>query len=276
MNVVLAKSAGFCWGVRRAVDRARRLAREPGRRVFTDGPLIHNRQMMDQLRAEGVAETDDPASLPGGVLVVRAHGIPPDRRARLGTLPLTLDDCTCPDVAKIQKLIRTQARRGSHILIFGDPGHAEVTGLMGYAEGRGFVVNRPEDVAKLPELSPVCLVSQSTQLPDSYRRIADAVRERFPDALVLETICQSTRNRQEELVAMAARVDGFVVVGGMHSANTVRLVELARSLKPTFHIETCEQLPRRELREFKAVGLTAGASTPAFIIEEVKKALEDM
>lgn len=275
MKVILAQSAGFCWGVRRAVDKARQLARD-ARPVFTDGPLIHNRQMMDQLKAEGVRETDNPASLPDGILVVRAHGIPPDRRASLDKLPMTLEDATCPDVARIQKRIRDHARKGYSVVIFGDPGHAEVTGLLGYAEGRGLVVSHPADVAALPPMHPVCLVSQSTQLPVSYEEVARAIRKRFPDAVVLDTICKSTRNRQRELMDMAERVDALVVVGGAHSANTLRLVELARSLKPTFHIETCDQLSPAKLRGFKTVGLTAGASTPAFIIDEVRNALEKM
>jgi len=274
MNVILARSAGFCWGVRRAVDRARTLAQDQRRPVFTDGPLIHNQQMMDRLRADGIRETDDPASIREGVLLVRAHGIPPQRKALLDTLSVPVEDATCPDVAKIQKLIQEHVRQGFQIVIFGDPGHAEVAGLLGYAGGRGFVVNGPDEVATLPVTDPICLVSQSTQLPLSYGKIADAVRARFPNAVVLDTICKSTRNRQQELVTMANQVDAFVIVGGSHSANTLRLVELARSIKPTFHIETSDQLSAEELRAFKTVGLTAGASTPSFIIDAVKTALE--
>ena len=221
-------------------------------------------------------EAEDPASIREGVLLVRAHGIPPQRKALLDTLSVTVEDATCPDVAKIQRLIHEHARQGFHIVIFGDPGHAEVAGLLGYAEGRGIVVNSPEEVSTLPVTEPVCLVSQSTQLPLSYSRIADAVRARFPKAVVLDTICKSTRNRQQELIAMANQVEAFVVVGGNHSANTLRLVELARSLKPTFHIETSDELPAKTLRKFTTVGLTAGASTPAFILDAVKKALEEI
>ena len=274
MKVLRAKSAGFCWGVERAIEIARDYAHHGRHPVYTDGPLIHNRQMMDQLKADGIQETNDPSSLSSGILIVRAHGIPPDRRAWLDTLPLTIVDATCPDVAKIQNLIRDHARRGFHIVIFGDPGHAEVTGLMGYAEGRGHVVSRVEDVANLPPVGPVCLVSQSTQLPIAYRRMVEAVRARFPDTVVLDTICRSTENRQRELIDMAEWVDALVVVGGRHSANTLRLVELAGSLKPTFHIETYGQLSPEKLQGFKTIGLTAGASTPAFIIEDVKQNIE--
>lgn len=276
MRVILAKSAGFCWGVKRAVDRARDLARVNEGPIYTDGPLIHNQQMMQQLESEGIVETAEPGSVPGEILLVRAHGIPPDRRAMLEKLPVKLVDVTCPDVAKIQKTIKKYAGEGYYIIIFGDTGHAEVTGLLGYADGKGFVVDRPEDVDGLPDVRPVCLVSQSTQFPFYYEKTAKAVLRRFPDAEVLDTICKSTKNRQGELLEIAGNVDAMVVVGGLHSANTVRLVKLAQTLKPTFHIQTSDQLKAEQFRNFKTVGLSAGASTPAFIIKDVKKKLENM
>lgn len=274
VRVILAKSAGFCWGVKRAVEKARELAARSSGPVYTDGPLIHNSQMMKRLAAEGVLETDQPASVKHASLLIRAHGIPPDRRRLLESLPARLVDATCPDVAKIQGIIRKHARKGYCIIIFGDAGHAEVVGLEGYAEGRGFVVKTAADVHALPDIDRVCLVSQSTQFPTAYEQISNAVQRRFPGALILDTICESTRNRQQELIDVAGAVDALVVVGGSHSANTLRLVELARTMKPTYHIQTADQLRPREFREFRTVGLTAGASTPAHIIEEVLKRME--
>jgi len=276
MKVVLAKSAGFCWGVRRAVDKARSLASAQKAPIHTDGPLIHNDQMMEQLRREGIQECADASTLDRGTLMLRAHGIPPARRARLRELPLTLVDATCPDVASIQGLIRKYARRGYHILIYGDEGHAEVEGLMGFAEGHGYVIGSPGDVAALPPLDRVCLVSQSTQFPEAFETVADAVRARFPGTEILDTICRSTRERQRELVEIAGQVDAIVVVGGAHSANTVRLVELAAAHRPTFHVQTADQLNPADFATCTGVGLTAGASTPAFVIESVKAALEAM
>ena len=276
MKVILAKSAGFCWGVRRAVEKARRLAREKKAPIWTDGPLIHNRQMMEQLAKERVHETSQPESLAGGTLLIRAHGIPPDRREMLSRLAVDLEDATCPDVAKIQGLIKRYAAHGCHILIFGDEGHAEVIGLLGYAENRGRVVNSVADVDRLPAMEPVCLVSQSTQFPASYEQIAGAVRRRFPGATVLDTICKSTRNRQQELMEIAAVADAVVVVGGLHSANTLRLVELARTLKPTVHVQTADELDPKDFLDMRTVGVTAGASTPEFIIEQVRQRLERM
>lgn len=273
MKVVLAESAGFCRGVRRAVDKARALVAQ-GHSVYTDGPLIHNEQMMQKLHSEGIIVSQDPSSLADDDLIIRAHGIPPDRREMLRKTRARLVDATCPDVAKIQGLIRKHARSGYFIIVFGDKGHAEVTGLLGYTEGKGYVVNSTRDINNLPDISPICLVSQSTQFPLDYEEVANTIRARFPDTVVLDTICESTKNRQNELVNMAASVDAIVVVGGSHSANTVRLVELARTLKTTFHIQTAEQIKPELLRDYKIIGLTAGASTPKFIIEEIQQTLE--
>jgi (E)-4-hydroxy-3-methyl-but-2-enyl pyrophosphate reductase len=277
MRVLVAKSAGFCWGVKRAVDKARKLAAGRASPIYSDGPLIHNEQMMMQLRAENVVETHEPHSIGNSPLIIRAHGIPPSRLAMLQSLPIQIVDATCPDVARIHRLISEYADKGYHIVIFGDTGHAEVEGLLGHAGGKGHVVGRPEDVTHLPDMCPVCLVSQSTQLPVAYMKITEAVRGRFPDAVVLDTICKSTKRRQEELVGIAANVDAIVVVGDTHSANTRRLVELGQSLgKPTFHIQTRNQIDRDSMKIFRVVGLTAGASTPSFVLEDVRKTLEEI
>jgi 4-hydroxy-3-methylbut-2-enyl diphosphate reductase len=276
MRVVLAKSAGFCWGVQRAIDKALALARSHHSPIYTDGPLIHNRPLMEQLRSEGVTETATPEALKDSTLLVRAHGIPPERRRWLRTLPLRLADATCPDVARIQGLILKHVRQDRSIVIYGDAGHAEVLGLLGYCGGRGHVVTRPEDVTHLPDMPRVCLVSQSTQFPLSFEAVARAVLARFPDTVVLNTICAATRNRQQELIDICHGVDAIVVVGDLHSANTLRLVELAESRRPTFHVQTVSDLDPVRLRHFRSVGLTAGASTPAFLIEAVQRKLEAM
>lgn len=276
MRVIVAKSAGFCWGVKRAVAKARCLCAEQPEPVYTDGPLLHNKQLLDQLAREGVRSTARAGGLRRGVLLIRAHGITPARRARLNRLRVPVFDATCGDVARIQGLIGRHAAKGNNIVIFGDKGHAEVTGLLGYAAGRGYVVSRPSEVKRLPPLSKVCLVSQSTQCPDCYAQVAAAVRRRFPDAIVLKTICRATRNRQKELVHIAAKVDALVIVGDTKSANTMRLVKLARTLKPTIFIQTAGQIVPGRLRRYKTVGLTAGASTPDFVIEAVRIKLETL
>ncbi len=274
MKIILAKSAGFCWGVSRAVDKAMELADAGDGPIYTDGPLIHNEQLMARLRSEGILETDNPGDASKGTLLIRAHGISPERRSALIRHAACLVDATCPDVAKIQGKIRKHARTGYDIIIYGDEGHAEVIGLLGYAEDKGHVVNGRDDVEQLRQLDKVCLVSQSTQFPAAYSGIAELVKMRFPDAVVLDTICIATKRRQAELLEIAGQADVIVVVGGAHSANTVRLVELAKTKKPTIHIQTADDIDAGMLKDFRVAGLSAGASTPAFIIDEVMARLE--
>ncbi len=275
MKVIQAESAGFCWGVKRAIEKARRLAAESNGPIQTDGPLIHNRQMMEILKNEGVFSCDCPETLKTGTLLIRAHGIPPERRKRLRSLPVKLQDATCPDVARIQSAIKQRAARGVMVVIYGDKGHPEVTGLLGFAGDYGRVISGCEDVAALPEHQPVTLVSQSTQFPSAYKKVAQQLQERFPDAEILDTICESTRQRQAELSEIAKKVDAMVVVGGTHSANTRRLVELAESLCPVQHVETADQLDLAKLAGCRAVGLIGGASTPDFLLQQVRKRIEE-
>jgi (E)-4-hydroxy-3-methyl-but-2-enyl pyrophosphate reductase len=277
MQVIRAKSGGFCWGVRRAVDKVTQLAAQAdGEPIYTDGPLIHNDQMIHDLEQRGITATDHPESATGHTLVVRAHGIAPARRATLKQLDLTLQDATCPDVAKIHAAIKQHVNKGYQIIIYGDQGHAEVTGLAGYAGDHGHVVSTIADVDALPPMAKVALVAQTTQLPPDYAALADAVTARYPDATILDTICNSTKHRLMELTDLAQKVDAFIVVGGAHSANTVRLFQVAAKLKPAHHIQTASQLDPTWFTNLHTIGLTAGASTPDFIIDEVQSALEQL
>ncbi len=270
----MAPSAGFCWGVRRAVEKARGARKEAGQPVYTDGPLIHNEQMLAELEAEGIRQTNDLRGLDSATVIIRAHGVTPGKRERLRQAAGRVVDATCGDVARIQGLIRKHAREGCYTLIFGDPGHAEVEGLLGFTEGRGRCVTSPKDMARVRTRRRVCLVAQSTQFPDDFAEIAAAVRRWFPDAIVLDTICGATKSRQKDVLRLAPKVDAFVVVGGRHSANTLRLAELAARYKPTYHVETADQLDLSQLAGCRVVGLTAGASTPDFILQEVRRVLE--
>lgn len=276
MNVVVAQSAGFCWGVRRAVDLARKTAANGTPPVYTDGPLIHNAHMMQRLREAGVEECAEPSALPeNATLIIRAHGISPNRRRQLESLPISLVDATCPDVAKIQRIVRQAAADGATVLVLGDPGHAEVVGLLGCAGPRGRVVTSPQDVEALPaDLGTVCLVSQSTQPESTFEATAAAVVRRFPDATLVNTICRATRNRQGELAALAQNCDAFVVVGSPASANTQRLAQLAARLKPTVVVDSADELVPEDFTGVKTVAVTAGASTPDFLIEAVTARLQ--
>ncbi len=288
MKVIRAQSAGFCWGVERAINVAAKFAEEGKRPVYTDGPLIHNKQMMEKLEAVGIQEVGDYQSKTEvqvteedrehGVLVVRAHGISPERRTYLKNLGMDFKDATCPDVGIIAGKIKLHSRKGFTTVIFGDPKHPEVIGLMGYTEDRGYVVKNEEDIRNLPDLGDkVCFVSQSTMFTDEFERLAGILKEKYEGAQVFDTICGATKERQSDIhVLRKAGAEAIVVVGGRHSANTRKLAALVEKTGlPAYHVETASELDFAHLKErYKHIGVTAGASTPEFLIQEIVEQLE--
>lgn len=289
MKVIRAKSAGFCWGVERAIHIVRQFAKEENRPAYTDGPLIHNKQMMAQLKTEGVREVGDyqsrsaiavdPETPENAVLVVRAHGISPQRRKYLKSLNLPFRDATCPDVGIIAGKIRTHARKGYTTVIFGNPNHPEVIGLMGYAEQRGHVIESRQDIDALPKLGDkVLFVSQSTMFTETFNELADYLQGRYPDLVVCDTICNATKERQTDLKKLVeAGAEAMVIIGGHHSANTQKLARLARQRNlPTYAIETAAEIDPDRMKAYATVGVTAGASTPEFIIDAVCEKLEEI
>ena len=289
MKVIRAKSAGFCWGVERAIQVARDEAEGGKRKVYTDGPLIHNRQMMELLGQEDINEVGDYESKKEvsleedsekeSVMVIRAHGISPQRRKYLKSLGLPFKDGTCPDVGVIAGRVRSYSAKGYDVVIFGDPNHPEVIGLMGYAGEKGYVVASIADIENLPPLSDqVAMVSQSTMFTHEFKMLSGILAKKYPSLLVFDTICGATKERQSDLVQLVEEgAEAIVVIGGKHSANTKKLAKLASSHdRPTFHVETAEDLDDKEFAEFETVGVTAGASTPEFIIRSICERLEKM
>jgi 4-hydroxy-3-methylbut-2-enyl diphosphate reductase len=287
MKVIRAKSAGFCWGVERAIQVAREESQGGSRTVYTDGPLIHNRQMMDALSKDDIQEVGDyqsktkielkDESTKDSVVVVRAHGISPQRRDYLKNLGLPFRDGTCPDVGIIAGKVKSHAEKGFSIVIFGDPEHPEVIGLMGYANGKAHVVASEHDISKLPDLGEkVAMVSQSTMFTHEFKTLSNLLSTKYPELLIFDTICGATKERQSDLVDLVKEgADAIVVIGGKHSANTRKLAKLAASHdRPTFHIETAEDIEKGDFDNFETVGVTAGASTPEFIIRKVCERLE--
>jgi (E)-4-hydroxy-3-methyl-but-2-enyl pyrophosphate reductase len=275
MGVKLANTAGFCMGVRRAVDMVLDLARHKGHEtIYTYGPLIHNPQTIDLLRKRGVIPIrglDEIASPPrGATMIIRAHGISPDERKQIKEKGLKIIDATCPKVAHVQAIIRKHAAAGYAVLIAGDSEHPEVNGLLGFAADRGIVLGSPAEVESLPNLAKVCVVAQTTQSLEEYDAIVGRIRERFPGAVVFDTICDSTEKRQTEIKALAAETDVVFIVGGRNSANTRRLAELAKLQgKPAFHIEVADELTAIDIEPYRRIGISAGASTPNWIIDRV-------
>ena len=278
MRVRLARHAGFCMGVRRAMELALAQAHHAEGPVFTYGPLIHNPQVLELLASKGIQplkEIPPPGSVTGGTVIIRAHGVPPQDKARLKQAGFSqIVEGTCPRVIRVQAIIARAAKRGADVVIVGDASHPEVVGLLGHAQGRGLVVSRPDEVAELPELTDVVVVAQTTQTGENFKAIVKALSRRYGPVEVHETICEATHRRQDEVKSLAQEVDGVVVVGGRNSGNTQRLAQVAaESNKPVFAVETEEELPRGELAHLETVGVTAGASTPNWLIKRVLREL---
>lgn len=274
MEIKLAKTAGFCMGVRRAVDTVLEVAqREKGRRIYTYGPLIHNPQTIEVLTRRGITAVGSIDEIPDrrqAVLIIRAHGIAPAERKKIKESGVKIIDATCPKVGYVQAIIKKHSALGYTVVIAGDREHPEVDGLLGYAGGCGTVVATLEDAEKLPALEKVCLVAQTTQDTEHYRRIIEKIRKKIPQAVVFETICSSTEKRQEEIISLARDMDAIFVVGGKNSANTCRLADLSRKQDaPTYHIETADEIRDADLMTFRNIGVSAGASTPNWIIDQV-------
>ena len=231
--------------------------------------MLAKKGVVDQSRIELCA---------GKKVVIRAHGIPPYSRQQLHEQGAILLDATCKRVAKVHAAIKRHARRGYHTIIVGDADHAEVIGLLGYTENRGVVINRPEQIDAFPsDWDKVLLVAQTTQNEEVFREIEEAFRKKYPEGIVKNTICDSTQERQAEVRQMCSKVEAMVIVGGLNSGNTLRLAEVARDCKiPTFHVETQAELDPAVMAGYSCVGVSAGASTPNWIIREVVDFLEGM
>jgi len=278
LKVKVARTAGFCMGVRRALDLVFDAVRAaPGERgrLSTLGPLIHNHQALEALEALGVRKVEDLSEVEGGTVVIRAHGAGPSLREAIRARDLVVVDATCPRVVGCQRAVERAASAGRQILIAGDVDHAEVEALLDFASGRAVVVPTVERAREVELAPPVTLIAQTTLNAKTYERIGEVLGERLDGAgegalEVVHSLCRSTEVRQYETADLAREVDAVVVVGGRHSANTRRLAEVARSLGPAvFQVETADDLRAEDFVGISSVGVTAGASTPAWVTERV-------
>jgi 4-hydroxy-3-methylbut-2-enyl diphosphate reductase len=273
MKIKISGTAGFCMGVRRAVDLAVEHASQRDMPVLTLGPLIHNNQTIEMLRERGVKTLDGDDPAPGSAkILVRAHGIPPSLQNLYAEKGHIIIDGTCPKVKTVHKVIEKYRESGYQIVIAGDKGHAEVIGLSGYAGDAGHLIQSPEDAASLPDMEKVCFVSQTTFDRETFDAIAGKLKERFKNSelIIKRTICSATDKRQRETREMAKCVDAMIVVGGKNSANTLRLAKISReSGTITQHVETPEEIQWEQIANVETLGITAGASTPAWMIKRV-------
>lgn len=278
MKVLLADELGFCFGVERAVEMVEE-SLQLGDTVRALGPLIHNEQEMDRLGKFGVTTISEPVQIKRGeTAVIRAHGVTPEVQRELEEKASKVVDATCPFVTRVQKLAARAAEQNRHVIIVGNPDHPEMIGVKGYAPDHAFVIQDETEVARLPRLTKPLVVSQTTIKAKTFYDTAEAIKTKTDDEVqIVNTICSATRDRQDAARALAGEVDAFYIIGGRHSSNSRKLLAVCLEQCPkSFLIETEEEIEEKDLIGVKNVGVTAGASTPDWLIKKTVKHLEDI
>lgn len=277
MDIVLAKSAGFCFGVKRAVNSVYDEIENHNTGIYTYGPIIHNEQVVQDMESKGVKVIDDLEGLKiitEGTVIIRSHGVEKSIYDLLENKKIRIVDATCPFVKKIHKIVFEESANGREVIIIGNDKHPEVEGIKGWVNGKAWVVNNSEDVEKITikSDSKVCIVSQTTFNYKKFQELVEIIRKKGYDIIVLNTICNATEERQTEARAIAKEAEAMIVIGGRSSSNTQKLFEICKmECENTYYIQTLDDLDLTKLKSIDNVGITAGASTPNNIIEEVQK-----
>ena len=277
MEVRLAKTAGFCFGVKRAVSTVyEQIEKNKDQRIYTYGPIIHNDEVVKDLRSKGVEviETiDELKKLDGGIVIIRSHGVSKDIYDILEDRGVTCVDATCPFVKKIHNIVRDESQAGKHIVIIGDAKHPEVQGIRGWA-GENVTIIKTEDEAKdffVKDGKNLCIVAQTTFNYNKFQYLVEIIQKRNYNISVLNTICNATKERQKEAESIAREVEAMIVIGDKHSSNSQKLFEICgNACENTYFIQTLDDLDMNQFKSVNTVGITAGASTPKNIIEEVQ------
>jgi 4-hydroxy-3-methylbut-2-enyl diphosphate reductase len=274
MEVILAKQAGFCFGVKRATQMAFEAA-DKGGKTFTLGPIIHSPQVVQKLEEMGVRVLNNISGMVEGTIIIRSHGVASEELEEAVRKELEIVDATCPFVKKAQEHVESLSHAGYDVVVVGDADHPEVQGIVSYATGKVYVVGSGEEAARLPKMGKIGVVAQTTQSFENLKNVVTACLTKGGEIRVFHTICDATAVRQEEAKTLATQVDCMIVIGGYNSANTKRLAEVCTELQPkTYHIEMAQQLNRQWFKGVEKVGVTAGASTPKWLIDEVLEQIE--
>ncbi|CDB89907.1 MAG: 4-hydroxy-3-methylbut-2-enyl diphosphate reductase [Christensenellales bacterium] len=274
-EVTTAKSAGFCFGVKRAVDMVYDEAKK-GERVYTLGPIIHNQQVVEDLEKKGVKVIDSVNDINNGydaTVIIRSHGVPEKVIKALREKNVNIVDATCPFVLKIHKIVKEASQNGKTIIIIGSDNHPEVEGIKGWCVNEPVVLESVEEAENytVDGAKKLCVVSQTTFNYKKFKDIVDILSKKSYDIDVMNTICNATEERQTEAGTIARQSDAMLVIGGKHSSNTQKLYEICRKeCENTYFIQTLDDLDLKQLQSFRSVGITAGASTPNNIIKEVQ------
>ena len=277
MKIIIADNAGYCFGVKRAEDKTKDTLRDSKLQVYSYGPLVHNKQAVSALEENGLITIEEYDNISEGHIIVRSHGIPKTVAEDIKNRNLDLVDCTCPYVLSVHKKVEDYSNKGYDIIIVGDSIHPEIIGINGWCNNKAYIINSEEEAKNLPEFKKVCVVSQTTNRLDKFESLSEIVKSKAEEVVLHNTICNATKIRQESADEISKKVDAMVVIGGKHSSNTLKLVEISKkNCKDVFHIETIEDLSLQDIQRFNTIGITAGASTPDWIIKEAVLAMDNL
>ena len=277
MEVRLAKSAGFCFGVNKAMEKVYdQIDKADGKRIYTYGPIIHNEEVVKELAAKGVEVIESLEELTDrekGVLIIRSHGVAKEVSEKMEEAGFMVVDATCPFVKRIHNIVQKESALGKKIVIIGNPGHPEVEGIKGWCAGKAFIIETIQEAEAFTATKEeqICIVSQTTFNYNKFKDIVEIFEKRGYDINVVNTICNATQERQTEAREIASVADAMIVIGGTHSSNSKKLYEICKGECDNTHfIQTLDDLHLELPKSVRLVGITAGASTPNNIIEEVQ------
>lgn len=277
MKIQIAEHSGYCYGVKRAIQILESLIDEE-KMIYTLGPIIHNQQVTDFYGEKGVIVIDDLSDIieRESVLVIRSHGAPKSIYKMAEEKHIKIHDATCPYVKKIQNTVSSYASKGYNIIIVGNKAHPEVVGINGWCDNKAFIVDTLQQVEELEnDGKPVCVVAQTTFNISLWEDITEAFKQKYQDLVIFNTICLATEERQKASIELAKKVDYMIVIGGKHSSNTIKLAQLCSQIVSTIHIETKDDFEVAALSNAETIGITAGASTPDWIVQSVILKIEN-
>ena len=270
MEIMVAENCGLCYGVKRALRIAKETRKMKKGKVFTSGDLIHNPRVVSELKNLGIEPVEKLGEIQGGTIIIRSHGVSPEKYRLLTQKKIEIVDATCPIVKKIQKLVERLAKEKEEIILVGNKKHPEIKGLIGYSQKKGIIVENEEQARVLPHKKKRAVLAQSTQDLSLFKKIVAILIEKTKELRIYNTICLSTQTRQRSTSELAAKVDTLFIVGGKNSSNTNKLYYISKSILTNTHfVESAEEIKPEMLKNAKKIGISGGASTPPEAIEEV-------
>ncbi|MGJ0846711.1 bifunctional 4-hydroxy-3-methylbut-2-enyl diphosphate reductase/30S ribosomal protein S1 [Tissierella praeacuta] len=277
MEIIIADNAGFCFGVKRAVDITTTELLNSNNNIYSLGPLIHNPQVVKSFEEKGLKTIDEIEEIKNGRVIIRSHGVSKSIIDKISDMNLDIIDSTCPYVKSVHKRVEEYQNQGYNIVIIGDASHPEIIGINGWCKNQAFIVNSLEEARNLSKMDKICVVSQTTNTQEKFETLSKIIKEKGNKVEIFNTICNATNLRQESCKEVSSKVDAMIVIGGYHSSNTNKLVEISKKYcKNVYHIETSKELPLQVLSKFNKIGITAGASTPDWIIKEVVETMDNI